>query len=102
IDAVEALSLRMNGLDADGKKLAAEALARTGQPTALLVLSPLLRDPDPNVRAAGLEAVAGVGVAGAKEAVPLLMSCLQDTDPFLRLAALDGINQLGAVLPFER
>lgn len=101
VDAVEALSGAIAGLDADGKKLAAEALARTGQPAALLELRPLLQEADPNVRAAALEAVAGVGAAGAKEAVPLLMGCLSDPDSFLRLAALDGLNELGAVLPLE-
>jgi HEAT repeat protein len=102
VDAVEALAGAVTSLDADGKKLAAEALARTGQPAALLELRPLLRESDPNVRVAALEAVAGVGAAGAKEAVSLLTSCLSDPDPFLRLAALDGLNELGAVLPLDR
>ncbi len=101
VDAVDALSVVMDSLDADGKKLAAEALARTGQPSALLLLKPLLFDADPNVRASAVEAVSAVGSAGVQEAVPILLDCLSDEDPFLRLAALDGLNELGATLPWQ-
>jgi HEAT repeat protein len=101
-DAVDALAEVIDTLDADGKKLAAEALAGTGQPAALLVLKPLLADDDANVRAAAIEAVAMVGAAGVQEAVPILQRCLEDTDPLLRLASLDGLNELGVVLRWEQ
>ena len=100
-DAVDALAVVIDSLDADGKKLAAEALARTGQPTALLVLRPLLGDDDANVRAAAVEAVAMVGAYGVQEAIPILRRCLSDEDPLLRLASLDGLNELGVVLKWE-
>ena len=60
--SVDALSVALPALDADGRKLAAEALGRTGQTAALLLLGSMANDPDPNVRAAVVEAVAGVGI----------------------------------------
>ncbi|HLV65892.1 MAG TPA: HEAT repeat domain-containing protein [Polyangiaceae bacterium] len=99
-EAVEALLQALPSLDADGRKLAAEALGRTGRDSAVPVLVPLLRDEDPNVRIAAVEALATVGRAGIGEVVPLLESCLYSDEPLLVLAALDGLNALGAVLPF--
>lgn len=99
---VEALALQLPRLDADGKKLAAEALARTALPSALAALRPLLSDPDSNVRAAAVDAIATVGSASATEAFQLLASFLQrsDEEAFVRLSALDGINRLGSLLPW--
>ncbi|HLV21305.1 MAG TPA: HEAT repeat domain-containing protein, partial [Polyangiaceae bacterium] len=48
--AVDALSKALPKLDADGRKLAAEALAKSSQPSALKVLRTLLADADSNVR----------------------------------------------------
>jgi HEAT repeat protein len=100
--AVDAVAVALRGLDADGRKLAAEALARTGQATALPVLRGLLRDPEPNVCVAAVEAIAGLGIDGALEVVPALLGCLDAPDEFTRLAALDGLRALGVHLPWER
>jgi HEAT repeat protein len=101
--AVEAIAQQLPALDADGRKLAAEALARTALPSALEVLRPLLRDADPNVRAAALDAIATVGASAAAEAFQILASFLRDSaEPaFVRLCALDGINRLGSLLPWR-
>lgn len=100
--AVQALSEKAPSLDADGKKLAAEALARTLLPSALDALRPLLVDEDPNVRAAALDSIASVGASAAPEAFEILAGSL--TRPaevaFVRLSALDGINRLGSLLPW--
>ncbi len=100
--AVDALSQALGSLDADGRKLAVEALAATRQPSALFVLRTALVDSDANVRAAGLEAVANLGTVSPDEALGVLSAHLDDADPFLRLIALGGLNQLGVGLPWSR
>ena len=99
--AVQALASRMQHFDADGRKLAVEALGRSGRASALPVLAERLVDVDLNVRAAAAEAMAAIGSAGVLEAVPLLESCLLSDDPLVALAALEGLNALGAVLPWR-
>jgi HEAT repeat protein len=101
-DAVDAVAAALRDLDADGRKLAAEALARTGQATALPVLRGLVRDSDPNVCVAAVEAIAALGIDGALEVVPALLACLDSSEEFTRLAALDGLRALGVNLPWER
>jgi HEAT repeat protein len=101
-DAVDAIAAALRDLDADGKKLAAEALAKTGQSTALHVLRGLLRDSDVNVCVAAVEAIAALGIGGALEVVPALLGCLDAPEEFTRLAALDGLRALGVHLPWER
>jgi HEAT repeat protein len=59
--AVGALAAAMPSLDADGRKLAAEALSRSADGAALKVLRTLCSDPDPNVRIAAIEGIACVG-----------------------------------------
>jgi len=103
--AVQALAGKTPSLDVDGKKLAAEALARTQHPSALAALRPLLIDADPNVRAAALEAIATIGASGATaapEAFEILAGALRRPreEAFVRLSALDGINRLGSLLPW--
>jgi HEAT repeat protein len=100
--AVTALGARLEGLDADGRKLAVEALSATAHPSALAVLRSLLDDEDANVRAAALEAVANLGSVSVDEAIAVLQACLEDTDQFVQLIALNGLNQLGACLPWPR
>jgi HEAT repeat protein len=101
-DAVDALAANLVELDADGRKLAAEALSRTGIVQALFVLKGMLRDADPNVRVAAVEAVAALGGSDPKAAATILESCLDASDPFLRLAALDGLRALGVVMTWDR
>ncbi|MEI9948917.1 MAG: HEAT repeat domain-containing protein [Pseudomonadota bacterium] len=100
--AVLALSEKVTSLDADGKKLAAEALARTFLPSALDALRSLLADEDPNVRAAALDAIATVGATAASDAFEILAAFLKrpEEEAFVRLSALDAINRLGSLLPW--
>lgn len=100
--AVDALSSALPTLDADGRKLAVEALGQTGLPSALFVLRPLLFDPDPNVRASAAESIAAIGATCLDAAVPLLEQSLGASDRFVQLAALDGLNRLGVVLRWDR
>lgn len=101
--AVRVLSEKLPKLDADGKKLAIEALSRTLLPSALEAIRPLLADVDSNVRAAAIEAIACVGATAAAEAVDILTGFLMrpGEEAFVRLAALDAINRLGALLPWS-
>jgi HEAT repeat protein len=101
-DAVDALAAGLAELDPDGRKLAAEALSKTGIVQALFVLKGLLRDTDPNVRVAAVEAVAALGSSDPKTAASILESCLDSSDPFSRLAALDGLRALGVVMTWDR
>jgi len=101
-DAVDAVAAALRSLDGDGRKLAAEALARTGQASALTVLRGLLRDEDTNVCVAAVEAIAALGIDGSLEVVPVLIGCLDASDEFTRLAALDGLRGLGVHLAWDR
>ncbi len=101
-DAVDALAASLAELDADGRKLAAEALSKTGIVQALFVLKGLLRDGDANVRVAAVEAVAALGASDPKTASSILEACLDSPDAFLRLAALDGLRALGVVMTWDR
>jgi HEAT repeat protein len=92
---VEALRAAIPALDADGRKLAAEALARSADAAALGVLQMLLEDSDPNVRAAAIEAITGVGAADLDRAASLLERCLVSGDSLTALGALEGLNRLG-------
>jgi HEAT repeat protein len=98
--AVEALASRLPHLDADGKKLAIEALGRSGDATALDSLAPLVTDADPNVRVAALEALGAVGIARVDDARALLVARLDDARPLETLAALESLAMIGAGLPF--
>src|SRR5690606_9934778 len=59
--AVSAVAEALPSLDADGRKLAAEALGRSHDPAALPALEKLATDPDSNVRVAAFDHVAEVG-----------------------------------------
>lgn len=98
--AVDALSPRVAKLDADGKKLAIEALGRSGEAGALDVLGPLVRDADPNVRVAALEAIGAIGATRVDEARALLLSGLEGGRPLEILAAAEALVTIGAGLPF--
>jgi HEAT repeat protein len=98
--AVDALSARMARLDADGKKLAIEALGRSGEASALEALAPLVRDADPNVRVAALEALGAIGVSRVDDARSLLMVGVQSGKPLEMLAAAEALVTIGAGLPF--
>jgi len=98
--AVETLGPRMNRLDADGKKLAIEALGRSGEAAALDVLAPLVADEDANVRVAALEALGQIGSLRVDAARSLLVTRLDVNRPLETLAALESLVTIGAGLPF--
>jgi HEAT repeat protein len=100
--AIGALSIAVRGLDADGRKLAIEALGRSGRAQALIVLRELVNDPDANVRSAAVEAVAMIGNVCLDDATPILEDALASDDAYQRLAALEGLNRLGVTLDWEQ
>ncbi|MDI3288923.1 HEAT repeat domain-containing protein [Polyangium sp. 15x6] len=100
--ATAPLEASLARLDADGRKLAVQALGYTRDPHALVILERSLRDPDENVRQGAVEAIAQLGPIAPVEVQRLLFRCLDSADPFARLAALEGLNALGAVIPWER
>lgn len=96
--AVDGLRASVPTLDVDGRKLAAEALARSGDAASLGVLEMLLEDSDPNVRGAAIEAITGVGAADLDRAASLLERCLVSGDSMTALGALEGLNRLGVAV----
>lgn len=102
IDAVEALAAGMPALDADGRKLGAEALGRTGHVEALDVLERLLGDADPNVRAAAIEAITMVGSTAPERAARMLEQQMSASERIEALSALEGLNRLGVVVDWAR
>ncbi len=101
IFAVETLAPRLPKLDADGKKLAIEALGRCGESAALDLLAPLVADSDANVRVAALEAVGAIGALRIDDARALLVARLDANRPLETLAALESLAMVGAGLPFS-
>jgi HEAT repeat protein len=86
-------------LDADGRKLAAEALGGLPDPRATHALAALLCDPDENVRAAAAEALGRAGASGAEareSATAALVRVLSCGEPFVILAALEALIKLEA------
>ncbi len=102
VACVDALSVAVPALDADGRKLAAEALGRCGQDSALIVLRSMVSDEDPNVRVAVVEAMATVGATSVDVVAPILDSYLDGEDALLRLTALTGLNDLGVTVEWNR
>ena len=100
--AIEALESITAQLDADGRKLVAEALGQSGQPSAVRALKPLAVDDDQNVRVAALEALGHVGASRTSEIMPLLTFSLLAKQPLERLSALQAINELGIALEWNR
>ncbi|MDC0741455.1 HEAT repeat domain-containing protein [Polyangium mundeleinium] len=100
--ATAPLEASLARLDADGRKLAVQALGYTRDPHALVILERSLRDLDENVRQGAVEAIAQLGPIAPVEVQRLLFRCLDSADPFAKLAALEGLNALGAMIPWER
>ena len=101
IDAVKAIDKVRDQLDSDGRKLAAEALARTGERAAVRILGDMAQDDDQNVVAAALESLSTVGVVSTGEAASILVKALGNEDAFLRLVTLNSINLLGLRIPWD-
>lgn len=99
--SVRALSARMQELDPDARKLAADALARTASLAAVSPLSALAADEDANVCAAAIEAVARVARREPERVQPLIEQTLRHSDHFVRLVCLDAAHALNLKLPWD-
>ncbi len=101
--ATAGLRAALDELDADGRKLAVEALGGSGDPAALGPLEALLaRDADDNVREAAALAIAQLGAIGPARVQEILLRSLDDRDHLVRLTALEGLTALRAATPWER
>lgn len=100
--AIAAIARAFPGLDADGRKLAVEALGRTGEAAALGPLTAAREDADDNVRHAAMEAIAALGRSSRDEVLPVLAAALGDPDRFVQLIALNGLNALEAPAPWPQ
>ena len=91
---------RVERLEADGRKLAVEALGKGHDPEAIAVLEAALEDHDDNVRQGAMEAVTTLGAVARERAEELLLGRLFDRDPVVRLTALEGLTTLGVAIPW--
>ncbi len=98
--ATPALAISLGTLDADGRKLAVEALGRSRDSGALESLTSVASDPDENVRQAAIEAVATLAPVAPERAAAVLLGALDAGDPVVRLAALEGLTGLGHKVPW--
>ena len=93
----------LRSLDADGRKLAVEALGGGSDPAALDPLeSTLARDDDDNVREAAAEAIARLGSIAPARVQEILLRSLDDRDRMVSLTSLQGLTALRAPTPWER
>jgi len=99
--AVERLSKTLSCIDPDARKLAVEALGRSGRTSAIGALSALMADPDANVRIAVIEALGAVGASTADRVALQLSQAFASGEGLERVAALDAINDLAIVLDFD-
>lgn len=96
--ASAALRERLRATIGGERKFLIEALGDSADPQAVPDLVGLCDDPDPNVAAAAVDALARIGGAEAERA---LCARLTSSQPFLRMAALDALVRLGTRLPWE-
>ncbi len=93
----------LRSLDADGRKLAVEALGGGSDPAALGPLeATLARDEDDNVREAAAEAIARLGSIAPARVQEILLQSLDDRDRLVSLTSLQGLTALRAATPWER
>lgn len=100
--SIEPLSTAFATLDADGRKLVVEIFGKTRDGGALDMLEVALHDPDDNVRAGAIEAIAEIGSGADGRAGDILLARLDDRDPIVRLAALSGLVSLEVSIPWDR
>jgi HEAT repeat protein len=88
---------QLKSSDPDTRKRAAARLGTPGNVRALARLVPLLKDPLPEVRAAGLKAVGGIGDPSGAEAI---LQSLREADPPGDPATAAGLREVavGALL----
>ncbi len=96
------ITAALEHLDADGRKLAVQALGATRDPLSLSVLARMLADPDSNVCQGAVESIARLGPFAPAEVQKLLLQCLDVHDSFCQLAALEGLNALGTMVPWDK
>ena len=102
-DAVAAATAALGRLDADGRKLAVEALGRVADPNAIEALVGALADTDMNVRVAAIEALGSAASGGDESrsrAIEGLVGALASRETLVALAALEALAALGASLPW--
>jgi len=80
------------------RRFFAAALGSTASLSASDALARACEDPDENLVAAAIDALARVGGPRAEEAI---RRHLRDADSFRKLAALDSLDRLAAFVPFE-
>jgi HEAT repeat protein len=95
LGAVRLIEEALYTFDGDAKKLAAEALGQSGEPSALGCLRRLLDDPDLNVRIAGVEAMAEIGGETPDAVRAVLEQQLAASDPYLTTCVLQAMDRLG-------
>ncbi len=98
-DAVPSTIEAVQGLDADGRKLAVEILGGIADLEAVRSLVHALEDPDPNVVTAAAEALGRASLAGEEAralAIEGLTRSLGSPLPLTKLAALESLSRLDA------
>lgn len=103
-DAVPTAIAALRTLDADGRKLAIEALGGVPDARGAEALASALEDEDPNVRQAAAEALGTSALAGdeaRKTAVRALRGVLPRAEPMMNLAALGALSRIGVELEWS-
>lgn len=80
------------------QRFVVSALGMTASPRALPVLERALRDPDENLVAAAIDALARVGGPGSEA---IVRAQLGGGDAYRRMSALDALDRMRAAVPFE-
>jgi predicted Zn finger-like uncharacterized protein len=94
---VPTLAELLRGNDLGLSRAGARALSKLGPKAkkAVPALIKALKGGDNALRAAALEALAGVGGADAKEALPEILPALKDNDPAIRRSAIAAVGGMG-------
>lgn len=99
LTVIENIAAITKSPDPEIRKAAAQTLGVFGSPLAVKPLMEMLNDPNVEVRAAALEALAGPGGRDAppflQEVLPYLVEGLSDPHPQIRQAAVNGLVKLG-------
>ncbi len=93
--AAKPLSRRLARVEGGGRKFILEALGQSEATSVVDEIAPFVRDTDPNIAAAAVDALARIG---GHVAETHLRALLASTDLYQRLAALDGLERAGAHL----
>lgn len=91
-DALETISSMLNDPDDDVVKFAIDIMAGIKEADCAILLAPLSRHANPNVR--GSVAVC-LGKTGSRGSAPVLLDILNDTEEWVRFSAVEGLGLLG-------